>query len=76
MGFWSSTQEESGVKPRQTWISAGDPAATDASFFVDCLDAGKESPMSVVEAAHATEVLLATYRSASTGEVVTLPLPR
>ncbi len=76
MGFWSSTQEESGAKPKQTWVSAGGPAATDASFFVDCLDAGKESPMSVVEAAHATEVLLATYRSASTGEVVTLPLPR
>jgi hypothetical protein len=32
--------------------------------------------MSVVQAAHAAEVLLAVYRSASSGEVVTLPLPR
>ena len=76
MGFWSSTQEESGVKPKTTWVPATGPAATDASFFLDCLDAGKDSPMSVVEAAHAAEVLLATYRSASTGAVVTLPLPR
>jgi len=76
MSFWSSTQEEAGVKPKLTWVSAGGPAATDASFFLDCLDAGKDSPMSVVEAAHAAEVLLATYRSASTGEVVSLPLPR
>ena len=29
--------------------------------------------MSVVQAAHVTEVLLATYRSASTGEVMKLP---
>jgi hypothetical protein len=32
--------------------------------------------MSVAEAALTTEVLLAGYRSASSGEVVTLPLPR
>jgi hypothetical protein len=32
--------------------------------------------MSVVEAAHGTEVLLATYRSAKEGAVVELPLPR
>jgi predicted dehydrogenase len=76
MGFWGSTQEESGVKPKQTWLSAGPAAKSDAAFFLDCLDAGKESPLSVVEAAHATEVLLATYRSARDGEVVRLPLPR
>jgi predicted dehydrogenase len=76
MGFWGSTQEESGVKPKQTWLAAGPAAKSDASFFLDCLDAGRESPMSVVEAAHATEVLLATYRSAHDGDVVRLPLPR
>ena len=32
--------------------------------------------MSIVEAAHSTEVLVAGYRSAATGEVVNLPLPR
>jgi hypothetical protein len=32
--------------------------------------------LSVVEAAHTAEVLLATYRSAKDGEVVHLPLKR
>ncbi len=75
MGFWTSTQEETGIKPKLTWVSAS-PGGSDAGFFLDCLDADRDSPMSVVQAAHATEVLLATYRSASSGEVVTLPLPR
>ncbi len=76
MAFWASTQEEVGSKPKRTWVPAGEPARSDVSFFLDCLDAGKDSPMSVIEAAHATEVLLATYLSASSGEVVSLPLPR
>jgi predicted dehydrogenase len=75
MFFWSTTQAESGVRPKQTWVPIG-PAATDASYFLDCLDAGRDSEMSVVPAAHATEVLLATYLSAKTGEVVSLPLKR
>jgi hypothetical protein len=53
------------------------PAArSDASYFLDCLDAGRDSEVNVAEAALATEVLIAGYRSAATGEVVTLPLPR
>lgn len=75
MGFWSSTQDETGVKPKQSWV-AGAATGSDASYFLDCLDAGRDSGMSVVEAAHAAEVLLAVYRSASTGKVATLPLPR
>jgi myo-inositol 2-dehydrogenase / D-chiro-inositol 1-dehydrogenase len=76
MGFWSSTVEEVGLKPKPNWTPALAAAGSDAGFFLDCLDAGRESPMSVVEAAHATEVLLATYLSATKGTVVTLPLPR
>jgi hypothetical protein len=57
-------------------VPATPPAASDASYFLDCLDAGRESEMAVAEAALTTEVLLAAYRSASRGEVVTLPLPR
>jgi predicted dehydrogenase len=76
MGFWASTQEESGVKPKTAWVPAGPPAKSDAAFFLDCLDAGRDSPLSAVEAAHAAEVLLATYRSAHSGDVVRLPLPR
>jgi predicted dehydrogenase len=76
MAFWSSTQEEVGLKPKRTWVTAGPAPRSDAAYFLDCLDAGKNSEMSVVEAAHAAEVLIATYRSAASGEVVKLPLQR
>jgi predicted dehydrogenase len=76
MGFWVSTQEEVHLQPKKTWVSVTPAAARDAAYFLDCLDDGRESAMSVAEAALATEVLLAGYRSAATGEAVTLPLPR
>jgi predicted dehydrogenase len=76
MGFWQSTQDEVHVRPKRTWVPLTPAGASDASYFLDCLDAGRESEMPVAEAALATEVLLAAYRSAATGEVVTLPLPR
>lgn len=76
MGFWVSTQEEMHLRPKHTWVPAAPAAPSDASYFLDCLDAGRESEMSVAEAALTTEVLLAGYKSASSGAVVTLPLPR
>ena len=36
----------------------------------------RDSEISAAEAAHGTEVLVAAYRSASTGEVVKLPMVR
>ena len=75
MAFWSSTQQDNGVRPKKTWVPVW-PAASDASYFLDCLDAGRESEMSVIPAAHAAEVLLAAYRAAAEGTVVTLPLAR
>ncbi len=76
MGFWTSTQAAVHLRPKQTWLPFGPAAQSDASYFLDRLDAGKDSEVSVAEAAHATEVLLAGYLSASKGEVVKLPLPR
>ena len=76
MGFWTSTQAAVHLRPKQTWLPFGPAAQSDASYFLDRLDAGKDSEVSVVEAAHATEVLLAGYLSASKGEAVKLPLPR
>jgi predicted dehydrogenase len=76
MGFWSSTTDEGGARPKHTWVPVGREGRSDARYFLDCLEAGRESAMSVVEAAHGTEVLLATYRSAKEGAVVELPLPR
>lgn len=76
MGFWSSTQDEVHVRPKRTWVAAGSPAPSDASYFIDCLEQKRESEIAAPDAAHATEVLVASYRSAATREVVTLPLPR
>jgi predicted dehydrogenase len=76
MGFWVSTQDEVGLRPKRAWVPVAPLAASDVGYFLDCLDAGRDSDMAVAQAARATEVLLATYRSASRGEVVTLPLPR
>lgn len=75
MGFWTSTQEEVHTRPKRTWISTSG-AASDASYFVDRVLANRDSELNAGEAAHATEVLVAAYRSASTGEVVKLPIAR
>jgi predicted dehydrogenase len=78
MGFWQSTQEASGVRPRPTWAPLRGTGASpsDPSRFLDCLDDGRESPMSARDGAAVVEALMAGYVSASRGEVVTLPLPR
>lgn len=76
MGFWSSTQDEVHVRPKKTWVPAGAAGPSDASYFIDCLANNRDSELTAVEAAQAAEVLLATYRSAASGEVVALPLPR
>jgi predicted dehydrogenase len=76
MGFWQSTQDEVHVRPKRTWVPITPAGASDAGYFLDCLDANRDSEMPVAEAALATEVLLAAYQSAAQREVVTLPLPR
>ena len=75
MGFWSSTQDEVHTRPKRVWGSTT-AAASDAAYFLDRLDANRDSEINVNEAAHAAEVLLAAYRSASQRAVATLPLPR
>ncbi len=76
MGFWQSSQDEMHVRPKRTWVPINPAGAHDASYFLDCLDANRESEIPVAEAALTTEVLLAAYQSAAHHEVVTLPLPR
>lgn len=76
MAFWSSTQDEVHARPKRSWVAIGPPAQSDAAYFLDRLDANQDSEVNVVEAALATEVLLATYRSAATRQIVQLPLPR
>jgi predicted dehydrogenase len=76
MGFWSSTQDEVHVRPKRTWVPVTPAGTSDASYFVDCLEANRDSEINAAEAARAMEALMAAYRSAATGEVVRLPLPR
>ena len=77
MGFWHSTQQEVNTQPKRTYAPLPDamPARSDASHFVDCVVEGRESEMNAEQAAMLTKVLLAGYKSASTGQVVTLEKP-
>ena len=49
---------------------------SDVTWFLDCIESGRPSDVSAKVAAMATEILLAGYQSAATGNVVDLPLPR
>jgi predicted dehydrogenase len=72
MAFWTSTQIESGFRPKQSWITFG-ATGSDVKAFLDALDAGKDGDVSAEEAAKSTEVLWAAYKSAATRSIVTLP---
>lgn len=76
MGFWRSTMQEVHLRPKTAWAFFDASAQTDAAYFLDRLDANRDSEINAAEAALSTEVLVAAYRSASTREVVTLPLAR
>ena len=78
MGFWSSTQQEANTQPKRQFAPFYDmlPTKSDESHFLDCIIEGRESEMNVKTAATLTEILLAGYQSAATGQVVSLPLPR
>ncbi len=77
MGFWKSTNEESGVRPKQDWVLASDLATkSDAVHFIDCVIQGRKPDVSVDVAALTTELLTAAYQSAATGTSVELPLVR
>ncbi len=78
MGFWRSTQQEVNTRPKQTYaplpvtLPGTVPVRSDVSHFVDCVIEGRESEMNVRQAALLTEILLAGYRSAALGQVVSL----
>jgi myo-inositol 2-dehydrogenase / D-chiro-inositol 1-dehydrogenase len=76
MGFWSSTMQEVHMRPKTVWAGAGPAAQTDAAYFLDRLDAGRDSEINAAEAALSTEVLVAAYRSAANREMISLPLAR
>ena len=76
MGFWSSTMARAGAPSKTDWYTPATlPAKSDQSLFLDCLEQEKEAEVTAADAAKASEVMLAAYQSAATGEVVHLPLP-
>lgn len=72
MGFWRSTTEIMGGVRKFTWTTMQAATQSDPSFFVDCLETGRESDMSAAEGAEILKVLLAAYHSAATGRPVEL----
>jgi predicted dehydrogenase len=78
MGMWGGPKTEPFVpSPKQAWITPSvSVPLTDVGYFLDCIEQGRQSDVSASVAAAATEVLLAGYQSAATGQVVALPLPR
>lgn len=75
-GFWTSTMDEVHLRPKRVWAPTTAAAPSDAAYFLNRLDNNQDSEVNVAEAALATEVLVAGYKSASTGTVVRLPLER
>ena len=72
MAFWGSSTREAGGVHKFGWRGVGSSGGSDASFFVDCIDADRESDMNATDGAEILRVLLAAYESAASGKVVSL----
>ncbi len=76
LGMWFA-RPDSPYLPREknSWVL---PTAanwrTDVAHFLDCVEHGRASEVPLEIAAYSTEILLAGYRSAATGQPVELPL--
>jgi len=78
MGMWAPLPDSPfQAQPKQSWVTPFVPSWNiDAGHFVDCIERGRSSAVPAELAAAATETLLAAYRSAASGQVVSLPLAR
>ena len=73
MGMWD-TPPGSPYKttPRNDWFAPPATVVSDFTYFLDCVEKGRQSDVSVSIAADTSEILLAAYQSAATGDVVEL----
>jgi len=77
MGMWGGPKDARfEPKPKLDWVTTSDAGSSDAKYFLDCVEQGRQSDVSVDLAGQTTEILLAAYRSATTGKAVMVPLPR
>lgn len=70
MGFWSSTIDEVGGRPKQSWQLPADRNPNDIRAFVDCLEQGRPSDLPASAAANVQKALMGAYRSAASGKAV------
>lgn len=72
MGMWVTPPESPfAAAAKQAWtVETSDVTKADAAYFLDCIEQGRTSELSAVEAAQTTQILAAAYQSAASGRVV------
>lgn len=65
MGFWTSTTQASGAKPKQSWLPLPGGDVSDFRYFLDCIEQGRQSDVSADVCSDVLRVLLAAYQSAA-----------
>ena len=76
MSMWGSTQRETQPRDKDRVLPLdGGGQGRDVTAFVDCLENGVRPEITVRDAVHHIEVIMAGYESAATGRPVDIPLP-
>ena len=73
MQMWSSSQRDIQPRPKDRWVPLAAGADADVCAFLDCIDQGRRPQVTVADAVHHVDVILAGYESAVSGKPVALP---
>lgn len=72
MGFWSSTNRSWGGVHKFDWSALPPSGTSEATYFVDCIEADRESEVNAAEGAEILRIMLAAYESAALGEPISV----
>ena len=73
MQMWSSSQRDIQPRAKDRWVPLAAAAAdADVCAFLDCIDQGRRPQVTVADAVHHVDVILAGYESAVSGNPVAL----
>ena len=76
MSMWGSTQRDTQPRDKDRVLPLdGGGQGRDVTAFVDCLENGVRPEITVRDAVHHIEVIMAGYESAAAGKPVDIPLP-
>ena len=76
MSMWGSTQRDTQPRDKDRVLPLdGGGQGRDVTAFVDCLENGVRPEITVRDAVHHIEVIMAGYESAAAGKSVDIPLP-